>query len=166
MSRSGRLFWLLLGGSSHCRLISCHGPLHERASGHPQIAQRKQRHQLSRILGQPFVAYLGKTELAFDDAKRMLHFGPHTGLELFGLVQQGAPHCLFVQCPAFTRAHNHMPGITRSFWSPDRSLVGRIGKHRQDSCLCNRPCSRVTSLTLAAVPMTLWTRPDSVSAPM
>ena len=42
-------------------------------------------------LGQFFVADLGESKLTLDDFEGMPHLGPHTGLELFGLVQQG-PH--------------------------------------------------------------------------
>ena len=37
---------------------------------HPQIAQRKQRHQLRRVLGKAFVAHLGEAELALDEPCR------------------------------------------------------------------------------------------------
>lgn len=47
---------------------------------HPQIGQCKQRHQLRRVLGQPFVAHLGETELALDHSKRVFHLGAHAGL--------------------------------------------------------------------------------------
>jgi hypothetical protein len=40
--------------------------LQQRASGHPQIAQRKQRHQLGRVFDQPFVAHIGETELNLE----------------------------------------------------------------------------------------------------
>ena len=48
------------------------GP-HQLSACHPQIRQRKQRHQLGRVLGQPLVAHLGEAELALDDTKRVLY---------------------------------------------------------------------------------------------
>lgn len=68
---------------------------------HPKIIQGKQRDQLSGVLGQPFVAYLGKAKLALNDSERMLHLGPHPGLELLDLVQQGTQPGLFIVCPSF-----------------------------------------------------------------
>jgi hypothetical protein len=60
------------------------------SSRHPHIAQRKQRHQLRRILDQPFVADLGETELALDHAKRVLDLRANAGFDLLGFVQQAA----------------------------------------------------------------------------
>ncbi len=47
---------------------------------HPQIAQRKQRTQFRRVLGQASVAHFHMAELAFDHAKRMLDQGADTRL--------------------------------------------------------------------------------------
>ena len=60
-------------------------------SGHPQIAQGKQRDQLRRVLGQSLVANFGVAELALDDPERVFHLGTDAGLELLSLVQQLAP---------------------------------------------------------------------------
>jgi len=57
-------------------------------SGHPQITQGKQRDQLRRVLGQSFVANLGKAELALDDPERVFQLGTDSGLELLSLVEQ------------------------------------------------------------------------------
>jgi len=103
--------------------------LNNSLSGHPQVAQGKQRDQLRRVLGQPFVAHLGKTELALDNAKRVLYLGAHAGLELLGLVQQAAPRRLLVQRPALARTHGHVPVHAGGFRSLAGSLVTRIGKH-------------------------------------
>ena len=43
---------------------------HQLSARHRQIAQGKQRDQLSRVLGQSFVAHLGKAKLIFDDSER------------------------------------------------------------------------------------------------
>ena len=103
--------------------------LNNSLSGHPQVAQGKQRDQLRRVLGQPFVAHLGKTELALDNAKRVLYLGAHAGLELLGLVQQTGPRRLLVQRPALARTHGHVPVHAGGLRSLAGSLVTRIGKH-------------------------------------
>ena len=92
---------------------SSHRPLKNSFSGHPQVAQGKQCYQLRRVLGQPFVAYLGETKLALDNSEGMFHLGPDAGLELFGLVQQVSPGRVLIQCPAFARAHGYLPTHTR-----------------------------------------------------
>ena len=95
-------------------------------SCHPHIAQRKQRHQLRRVLGQSLVANLGKTKLALDHPERVLYLGSNAGFELLGFVQQAALKGVLVQYPALAGAHGDMPGHTRSFWPLDRSLVTGI----------------------------------------
>jgi hypothetical protein len=58
----------------------------------------------------------------------MFHFGPDTGLELFGLIQQTSPRRLLIQCPAFTWAYGNLPvhiGGLRAFLN---SLVSAITK--------------------------------------
>ena len=82
-------------------------PTHELHAGHLQITQRKQREELRGVLGKPLIANLCETELAFDDSKWMLCFGLHTGLELFGLVQQTA-------CP--TGSAYPVPGACPDAW--------------------------------------------------
>ena len=84
---------------------------------------------MRRVLGQPFVADFGKAELALDHFKGVLHIGPHIGLELLGLAQQGAQLRLLVWCPTFARAHRHLPGHARRFKSFTGPLVAGIGKH-------------------------------------
>jgi len=101
------------------------------SSRHPHIAQRKQRHQLRRILGQPFVADLGETELALDHAKRVLDLRANAGFDLLGFVQQAAPRRLLVQRPSLAWTHGDMPFNTRSFWPLDCPKVAGIRKdHR------------------------------------
>ncbi len=58
-------------------------------SRHPHIAQRKLRHQLQRVLAQPFLANLGEAELALDHPERVLNIRSNAGFELLGFVQQG-----------------------------------------------------------------------------
>jgi len=103
--------------------------LNNSLSGHTQIAQGKQRDQLRRVLGQPFVAHLGKTELALDNAKRVLYLGAHAGLELLGLVQQAVPRRLVIQRAALARTHGHVPVHAGGFRPLAGSSVARIGKH-------------------------------------
>ena len=99
------------------------------SSGHPHIAQRKQRHQLRCILGQPFVANLGETELALDHPKWMFDLRAHAGFELLGFLQQTVPRRVLIQYPTFARAHGNVPVHARGFWPLDRSLVTGIRKH-------------------------------------
>jgi len=101
------------------------------SSRHPHIAQRKQRHQLRRVLGLPFVADLGETELALDHAKRVLDLRANAGFDLLGFVQQAAPGRLIVQRPSLAWTHGDMPANTRSFWPLDCPKVAGIRKdHR------------------------------------
>jgi GalNAc-alpha-(1->4)-GalNAc-alpha-(1->3)-diNAcBac-PP-undecaprenol alpha-1,4-N-acetyl-D-galactosaminyltransferase len=104
-------------------------PLQKPASGHPQITQRKQRHELLSVLGQAFVANLGETELTLDHSEGVLHLGTHTGLHLLGFVQQAAPGRILVQRPALAGAHGHMPIHTCGLRAFGRSLVTGISKH-------------------------------------
>jgi len=57
----------------HLPALRAHSSLHldKFSTSHPQIAQRKQRHQLRGVLGKALVAHLGKAELALDDSKRV-----------------------------------------------------------------------------------------------
>ena len=93
-------------------------------------AQGKQRHQLRRVLCQPFVANLGEAELALDHPERVLDLRANAGFELLGFVQQAAPRRVLIQCPAFARSHGDMPVNTRGFWPLDRALVTGIRKNQ------------------------------------
>lgn len=42
-----------------------------------------------------------KSEVAFDDSKRTLEIGPHTGLEFFNLLKEGNSFAVFVKRDAF-----------------------------------------------------------------
>ena len=83
------------------------------SSRHPHITQRKQRHQLRRVLGQPFVANLGETELALDNQQWVLNLRTDAGFKLLGFLQQAAPNKVLLQCPALAWAHGDMPVNTR-----------------------------------------------------
>ena len=108
---------------------SCLRPVQKFVSGHPQIAQRKQRHQLRRVLGKSLVANLGKSELALDDPKRVFNLGTNAGLDLLSLVQQLAPVGKLIQCLAFARAHGHLPVNTAGLWPLHGPLIARICKN-------------------------------------
>ena len=107
---------------------SCLSPLHKPASGHPDIGQRKQRDELCGVFLQPPIAHLGEAELAFDNPERVLHLGPNTGLELFGLFAQRAPRRVLVRL-AFARSHRNVPIHARRFRPLAGALVTGIGKH-------------------------------------
>lgn len=97
--RSHRFFWPATHAHSSLRSLK------NLSSGHSQIAQGKQRDQLSGVPGQSFVTNLGETELPFDNSKGMLHFGSHAGLHLLSLVQQVEEHLLVAETFP-TRARN------------------------------------------------------------
>jgi hypothetical protein len=109
---------------------SCLQVLQDSLAHYPQARQREQRDQLRGVLGQAPIGHLGVAELALDHLRRMLDFGTHPGLELFGLIEQGAPtSARLAQSAAFARAHGHLPlhvGRLKSFVS---AFVDRIGKH-------------------------------------
>ena len=48
------------------------------------VGQSKLHYQFAIVLHQPTVTSLGKTELAFDDPKRMLNLGPYAGFKVLG----------------------------------------------------------------------------------
>jgi hypothetical protein len=91
-------------------VVQAHSPLHshELSARHPQIGQRKQRHQLRRVLGQALVAHLGKAELALDDLTQMFHLGPNTGLKFLDLFAHSSPGRVLLYF-AFARTHGHLP---------------------------------------------------------
>tara|TARA_B110000259_G_scaffold55737_1_gene65657 strand:+ start:706 stop:879 length:174 start_codon:yes stop_codon:yes gene_type:complete len=55
-------------------------------SRHPDIAQRTQRYQLRRVLGQPCEASRGEAELALDHSEQVLDRRSNAGCELLGFV--------------------------------------------------------------------------------
>lgn len=61
---------------------------HQLPPNHPQIRQREQRVQLSRVLRQSAVADLGVPKLALDDAEGVFDLGPHAGLQALDLVDE------------------------------------------------------------------------------
>lgn len=61
-------------------------PVQKTTPRHPQIVQRKQRHQIGRALRQPTVLDLDAAELPLDDAEWMYHLGPDACLGLLQLV--------------------------------------------------------------------------------
>ena len=105
-------------------------PLQKSLPDHPDIGQGKQGHELGRVLGNAPVARLVVTELAFDDSKRVFHFGAHTGLELFGLLGEHAAGRVPVLL-ALARAYGHLPIHVSCRWPFGNALVAGISK-------CNR----------------------------
>lgn len=59
-------------------LIRCH--VQKSLAHHPQITQRKQRHQVGSVLGQSLV--LDAAELPLDYPRRVLNLGTDAGLGL------------------------------------------------------------------------------------
>jgi len=106
---------------------------HHRALAHlPQIGQRKQQHNLLRVLPQPPVACLGITELLLDDPKRVFYLGADTGLDLLDLLEQLSAHLLHVQQAPLAGHHGHMPahiGVLRlDFVALAHAPIARVGK--------------------------------------
>lgn len=79
-------FTALLGLLARLRTHLSH-PSRQRAPHHPQIAQREQRLQLRRVLGQSPVAHFHMPELALDHPKRVLHLGAHTRIQELALAR-------------------------------------------------------------------------------
>ena len=102
-------------------------PLHQPASDHPDIGQRKQRDELRGVFGKTPVAHLGVPELALDNPKRMLHLGLHAGFELLSLFVQRSPGRMLLRL-TLTRAHGHMPIYASGVGSFAGALVARINK--------------------------------------
>jgi hypothetical protein len=129
---------------------------------HPQVRQCEQRHQLRGVLGQATEAHLHVSELALDHPKRVLNLGPHLRLGLFD------PALGFVHGTAFIE---FLVGATTSRDLSDDCAASMLG------ALFNAGVARIgaddalvtvsslstwaTSATLAAVPTTLCTSPDS-----
>jgi hypothetical protein len=120
------------GGRGRFPALQAHSCLHSLKNslpGHPQIAQRKQRDQLRRVLGQAPVAHLHEAELALDHPKRMPHLGPDAGLDLLQLLDQSVTAAAVVQRLALARSHRHVPVHSRRLGPLHGALVTRIGKH-------------------------------------
>ena len=81
--------------------------LQKLASYHPDVGQRKQRGELRRVFFQSPVMHLGVSELTLDGPKRMLHLGPHTGLEFLGFSSELAPRRVLLP-RALARAHGYV----------------------------------------------------------
>ena len=101
---------------------------HQLPARHPQIGQRKQSHQLRRVLGKTTVAHLGESKLALDDTKRVLHLDPHACLELLSLLGKRTTGRLLLLY-AFARAHGHLPLHARGFGALGCPLVARVSKY-------------------------------------
>ena len=106
---------------------SCLHPLQKHLPGHPDIGQRKQGNELSRVLSQPAIAGLAMTELAFDHPEWVLHFGSHTGLEFFSLFHECTPGR---EPLLFTLAwpHGNLPVHASGLISLGRALIASISE--------------------------------------
>ena len=106
---------------------SCLSPLQKYLSGHPDIGQHKQRHKLCRVFGQPAIANLAVTELAFDHPKWMFDFGANTCLELLCLFSQRTPGRMLLLL-ALARAHGNVPVHARGLIALGCTLIARVSK--------------------------------------
>ena len=84
-------------------------------SGHPQIAQCKQREQLRRVFGKTPVAHFGETGQALDHPKAMPHLGAHARFDLPGRSSK-APQGDFLS------SARRLPGAQR-----DAPLIALLG---------------------------------------
>lgn len=112
----------------HLQPHSFLSPLQRPTSSHPNVGERKQGDVLYRVFLKPTVTYFGVTELTLDDSERMLHLGPHTGLELFCLLHECPPRCVLLLV-AFARAHCNMPIYACGSRALDSSLIAGIRKN-------------------------------------
>ena len=60
------------------------------------------------FFGQPAVVHLGITKLTIDNVKRIIHLGPHTGIEFVGLLHNRVPRRVLSQA-TLSRAHFRTP---------------------------------------------------------
>ena len=96
-------------------------------SHHPEIAQRKQRSDLSGVLRQPPVSRLHIAELSLKDAERMLDLRPNAGLQSFNLVVYRIDRIIQVQLPSLAG-----PASRRAIESSPHAHVFRcLGNRRR-----------------------------------
>ena len=144
------LFGLFEPPCGHLPKLHAHSscwPLNNSFSHHPQVGQRKQRDQLSRVFDQVPIPILTVAKLAFDHPEVMLHFGRDAGLDLFQLVDHGVYSFVLLQFPALSRHHGNLPvhaGVLRlSLLAVGDTSVARDCKHnifftvRQSVSLCD-----------------------------
>lgn len=82
---------------------------HELFSYHPQVRQREQRGQLSRIFHQSTKAHFHVTELAFDHPKRMLDLGSCLGFAVLNLALDLVKHAVLIQRGIGAAARRYLP---------------------------------------------------------
>lgn len=141
---------------------------HQLSARHPQIAQREQHRQSRGVLGQPAIPDLGVAKLLFDEAEWVLDLGTDAGLELLRLLQQLMQLALGIKGAALARPHGDFPAhlAVLELLALVHALVARIAPGIGLLAMQQLAAAWVTSLTLAAVPTTVCTRPDSASTPM
>jgi hypothetical protein len=81
----------LHGIHSQC---TCWRPQHKAASGHSDVGECKQGDKLRCVLLQSPLEYYSVTVTVSSDSEWKIHFGPHAGVELFGLLGVGNPPLL------------------------------------------------------------------------
>jgi hypothetical protein len=92
----------------------------QRAAHHPQGGQRNQREVLRRVLLRPTVANRQKSDLAFNNLKRVLRLRQYAGVRLFCLIQPRIGIVVFVQRTTLSWAQGYVSGHTRF---NDRAVV-------------------------------------------
>jgi hypothetical protein len=122
--------------SGHLPKLQAHSscwPLNNSFSHHPQVAQRKQRDQLSRVFDQAPIPIFAIAKLAFNHPKVALHLCRDAGLDLFQLVDQGVYSFALLQIPALARHHGNLSvhaGVLRlNLLAVGDSSVARDCKH-------------------------------------
>lgn len=82
---------------------------HQLPSRHPQVAQREQRDDLRRVLGQPPVAHLGVAELPLEHPERVLNLGADACLPLLQSQGLKVRRDERVELPALAGSHRDVP---------------------------------------------------------
>jgi hypothetical protein len=96
-------------------------------SGHPQMDQRKLRHDLSRVLSQSSVACLLVSKLSLEDPQRMLDLCANARLETFDLIVYHFNGICLVQFYALARSHRDMTANRAGFSPLFEPLIAGIG---------------------------------------
>ncbi len=108
--------------------LSCHP--HQLASHHPEIAQRKQREHLRRILDQSAVSHLGVDKLTLDHAKRVLDLGADRRFQILESIHNLA-QAFVLNRILLAWLHRHVPLNVQilEFIAFLNAGIARITKH-------------------------------------
>ena len=138
------------------------------ASKRPRTIHKFAGKQSVQLQGAPLgasVACLDMTELAFDDSEWVFDLGPDAGLDLLELLLQSCNRFEQLQSLALAALHGGMPlHVFGHIGSLDYALVTRIAV-AIGFLSVQQTMATKTSLTLAAVPRTVCTKPESASTP-